>query len=336
MIKIGVICPSEIAFRRFLPALSQLAEFKFVGVAVADKSEWKGASDDVIEREKRKADEFTEQYGGIIFDSYSSIIHASEIDAIYLPLPPALHYQWAKKALMAGKHLLVEKPATTSLAETNDLIELAKTNNLAVHENYMFTFHDQINAINEIVQNGEIGDVRLFRISFGFPRRAPNDFRYNKILGGGALFDCGGYTLKYANMLLGETAEIVYAQSNYTAEFNVDISGSAALINDQNITVQIAFGMDNCYKCDLEIWGSKGCLTTGRVLTAPAGFVPEVTIKIGNGTETRNLPADDAFKKSINHFQKCIVDENLRKRTYDQITQQARLIDNFLEKANIY
>jgi len=336
MIRIGIICPSEIAIRRFLPALSQLPEFMFAGVAVADKSEWEGASDDVIESEKRKASEYKEQYGGIIFDSYSSIIHSPEIDALYLPLPPALHYLWAKQALQAGKHVLIEKPATTSLADTNDLIELAGINNLAVHENYMFAFHDQLNVIHDIVRNGEIGDVRLFRISFGFPRRATNDFRYNKTLGGGALLDCGGYTIKYANMLLGDTAEIVYAQSNYTDEFNVDISGSAALINKQNITAQIAFGMDSSYKCDLEIWGSKGCLTTGRVLTAPAGFIPEVSIKIGNETEIRKLPANDAFKKSIIHFQKCIEDETVRKNNYNEIIRQARLVNKFLEKANKY
>lgn len=334
MIKIGIICPSEIAIRRFLPALSQLPEFMFAGVAVAHKSEWEGNSDDFIEREKRKAKEFTEHYGGIIFDSYSGIINSPEIDAIYLPLPPALHYHWAKQALLAGKHILIEKPATTLLSETNDLIESARINNLAVHENYMFAFHNQLNVIHDIVQNGEIGDVRLYRISFGFPRRATNDFRYNKIMGGGALLDCGGYTIKYANMLLGETAKIVYAQSNYTDEFNVDISGSAALINKQNITAQIAFGMDNSYKCDLEIWGSKGCLTTGRVLTAPAGFIPEVSIKIGNETEIRKLPADDAFKKSITHFQKCIEDETVRKNNYEEITRQAQLVNTFLEKAN--
>ena len=334
MIKIGIICPSEIALRRFLPALSQLTDFKFVGVAIADQSEWAGANEEIIKTEKEKARAFPEKFGGKIFDSYSAIIHSPEIDAIYLPLPPALHYQWAKQALLAGKHLLIEKPATTSLSETKDLIKLAGINNLAVHENYMFAFHNQLNVIHDIVKSGKIGDVRLFRISFGFPRRAATDFRYNKALGGGALLDAGGYTIKYASMLLGETAKIIYAQSNFIDEFEVDISGSAALVNEQGITVQIAFGMDNSYKCDLEIWGSKGSMNTGRVLTAPAGFIPEVSITVGNETEIQKLPADDAFKKSIQHFQKCIEDEKVRKKNYDEITEQAYLVNAFLKKNN--
>ncbi len=333
MIRIGIICPSEIALRRFLPALTQLPNFKYVGVAVADKSEWPGANNEIIATEIKKAKAFTYQYNGKIFNSYKTIIESDETDAIYIPLPPALHYYWAKQALLAGKHILVEKPATPFLNNTLMLIELAKTRNLAVHENYMFAFHNQLKAIDKIIQSGEIGDVRLYRISFGFPKRDKNDFRYNKDLGGGALLDAGGYTLKYASMLLGENLKIVYAQSNFVNDFNVDISGSAALINKQGVTCQIAFGMDNSYKCELEVWGSKASLTSGRVLTAPDGFIPEVTLEFQNKTETLQLPADDAFKKSILHFERCINDKLIRTNSYNIVTKQAHLLNKFLELA---
>ena len=48
----------------------------------------------------------------------------------------------------------------------------------------------------------------------------------------------------------------------------------------------MAFGMDNDYKCELEVWGSKGSLKTGRVLTAPAGFSPSITIKKNTDIES--------------------------------------------------
>jgi predicted dehydrogenase len=332
MIRIGIICPSDIALRRFLPALTLIPDFKFVGVAIADKSEWEGANDVVISNEKNKAKLFIEQYGGKLFESYKSLLKSNETDAIYLPLPPALHYNWGKQALLAGKHILLEKPATTSLKHTNEIIELAKSKNLAVHENYMFAFHNQLKAINEIIESGEIGDIRLSRISFGFPRRASNDFRYNKALGGGALLDAGGYTIKYASMLLGDSAKIVQAQSSFIDEFKVDIAGSAVMVNEKGTTAQIAFGMDNSYKCDLEVWGSKGSLFTGRVLTAPAGFMPELIVNIGNKTETRELPADDAFKKSILHFKQCIEDDTARMNNYKTILKQAQLVNQFTEK----
>ena len=333
--RIGIICPSEIAFRRFLPALKEVACFEFAGVAVASREEFVGATDEILQKERQKAQPFIDGYGGRIFDGYQALIDADDVDAVYLPLPPGLHYPWAKKALAAGKHILVEKPCTTSLADTEDLLSLARKQGLAVHENYMFVFHDQIEAVNEVVRSGEIGEARLFRIAFGFPRRAQNDFRYNKRLGGGALLDCGGYTLKYASLLLGPTATLKYAESNRLDGFEVDMYGSAALVNQEGLTAQVAFGMDQNYKCELEVWGSKGTLSTNRILTAPAGFVPEMTLRKGNETELRSLPADDAFKKSILHFRACIKEASVREDNYAALSRQAELVEEFKRLAHL-
>ena len=189
--KLGIICPSEIAIRRFMPAFQQCGDFEFAGIGVFSKKERFGAieiSDDMfqdaLQKEKEKAQVFIDRYGGKLFDSYASIATSPDIDALYIPLPPALHFRWAKLALENGKHVLVEKPSTTSAFDTKELVKIASERNLALHENYMFMFHEQLDAIENIVNSGEIGDVRLYRISFGFPRRAANDFRYNKALGG--------------------------------------------------------------------------------------------------------------------------------------------------------
>lgn len=329
MIRIGIICPSEIAFRRFLPSLQKAEGFEYVGVAIANKEEFVGATDEVLAKERAKAQTFVDNYGGKIFEGYGNLIGSSEVDAVYLPLPPALHFQWAKQALQKGKHVLVEKPSTTSLADTQELISIAEEKSLALHENYMFVFHNQIAAINEIVKSGEIGDIRLYRISFGFPRRDARDFRYNKALGGGALLDAGGYTMKLATELLGSSVRLVAATANYTSEFEVDLYGSATLENDDKVVAQVAFGMDNDYKCDLEIWGSKGTLTTGRIMTAPNGFEPTYTVKKNQEYTDGKLPADDAFFKSIERFGACVIDEVVREDNFTRLLKQEQLVEEF-------
>ena len=340
MIRIGVICPSEIAFRRFMPALQKCEDISFTGLAVSAREERFGNDsvadhewEEIRQQEIGKAKKFTELYGGKIYNSYAEIAAAADIDAIYIPLPPALHYKWAKFALEHGKHVLVEKPATVSAMHSHELVKTANENGLALHENYMFVFHDQLDAIEKIIHSDEIGDVRLYRISFGFPRRALCDFRYNRALGGGALIDAGGYTIRYADRLLGPDSRLVYAQSNYVDEFEVDLYGSAAMVNHAGVTAQIAFGMDNDYKCELEVWGSKGCLKTGRVLTAPAGFVPTAAIIKNNESRTIELPVDDAFYKSIRHFVNCISNKEIREQTYHSIVRQSDLVDEFKELA---
>lgn len=340
MIRIGIICPSEIAFRRFLPALKEAGEsFRFAAIGIASPEEWFGdltnISQEQIEeqqtRERTKAQSFIDQYGGEIVVGYGNLVSSNLIDAAYIPLPPALHHKWEKKALEAGKHVFVEKPSTTCLADTEDLIKLASEKGLALHENYMFIYHSQLEEINDVVKSGEIGDVRLYRITFGFPLRQLNDFRYNKALGGGALLDAGGYCLKYANWLLGGDAHVVTAQANNIDGFEVDMYGSATLANDNGQIAQIAFGMDNDYRCDIEIWGSKGTITSGRILTAPAGFTPSYTIKKNQDVETRPLAADDAFLKSILRFDECVKNAGIRNEEYGLLRKQEQLIEEFKE-----
>lgn len=328
-IRFGVICPSEIAFRRFMPALMQLSsKCEFVGVAVADGSEWGGScSEDVLSREKEKAEKFIAQYGGKVFESYSSMISCVDIDAIYLPLPPALHCKWGMRVLESGKHLFVEKPSATTLVDSMSLVNFAREKNLAIHENYMFQFHSQLEWIRSFVADEKIGDLRLVRICFGFPERPAGDFRYVKAMGGGSLLDCGGYTVKLATMILGDSAKVVCSKLNYTGKYDVDLYGSATMMNDEGLVANISFGMDNAYKCELELWGSRGTLYTNRILTAPAGFRPVVEYKDGNNpTVSFTLPADDAFAKSIEYFLVCIADKRARGESMESILRQAELV----------
>ena len=343
--RIGVLCASEIAKRRFMPALLGRENWEYMGIAlnsaeerfpdITDITTQCAEQKAVLAASREKAEAFAEQYGGKIYDSYEKMLSSDDIEAVYIPLPPALHFKWARLALENGKHVLLEKPSTTCAADTAELIRLAEEKNLALHENYMFCFHEQMTAVKEIVQSGRIGDVRLYRISFGFPKRAANDFRYNKGLGGGALIDAGGYTLKCGAYFLGDTAAVKQAQVNYTEEFDVDIYGSGCMVNEEGVTAQLSYGMDNSYKCDLEIWGSKGCFTTGRILTAPVGFVPKAVIKDAEGEHELELPADDAFGRSIDYFGRCIENRQTREESYNAVMKQAERLDAFRKLAGM-
>ena len=337
---VGIICPSEIAFRRFLPSLQKVEQLHYAGVAIATPEEWAGDGKvtentfAIIENERKKAQNFVETYGGKIYEGYKSLITSPEIDIVYLPLPPALHFKWAKMAMENGKHAYVEKPFTTSLEDTQVLLHIAKEKKLAVHENYMFIYHQQLQAVKDLIDSGEIGKVRQYRVSFGFPRRAANDFRYNKALGGGALLDAGGYCMKYASWLLGDTAKLVCANSYFEPEFEVDIFGSCTMTNDEGTIVQMSFGMDCDYKCELEAWGSTGTLTTGRILTAPDGLEPDMTIKHNQDYITRKLPADNAFEKSIRRFYDCVMNDNMREDNYRIIERQSSFVSDFKKLSN--
>ncbi|WP_312635379.1 Gfo/Idh/MocA family oxidoreductase [Oscillibacter sp.] len=317
-IRLGILGTSEIAFRRFLPALSKCDELEYVGVA---------------SRNIEKTKPFVETFGGKGYSSYEELLADKSIDAIYIPLPPALHYEWGKKALESGKHILMEKPFTTSAKETVELLKLAEKKSLAVHENYMFLYHSQLVTIQKMLADGDIGELRLIRATFGFPKRDANDFRYNKALGGGALLDCGGYPIRLSAELLGDTAKIKASALQYSPEFEVDIGGSATLQNDRGQVAQIAFGMDNSYKCELEVWGSIGCIFTNRIFTAPMGYAPQLVLKKWNEKQTLTLLEDDSFVNSIRLFSSCIQTAFEGEKNRERICRQAVQMNQFMRGA---
>lgn len=314
-IRVGILGTADIALKRFLPALRKCEEFECACVA---------------SRTKEKAEWFREQSGQNVCVGYEQILMDKSIDALYVPLPPSLHYEWVEKALSAGKHVLCEKPFTTKLNTTKKLVEYAKQKNLVVNENYMFMYHDQIQIIKEMMKTEKIGQVRLIRANFGFPKRAADDFRYNAALGGGALLDCGGYTIRLASELLGETAYIADA-SLFKESYEVDLYGAVTLKNEKGSVAQVSFGMDNAYVCDLNIWGSEGILEAKRVFTAPPEFDAKVSI-IKNGKETESAEvSDDHFMKSLKHFSDCIDSFELRNAEYEKIIRQSTLVEKCFE-----
>lgn len=329
MINIAVLGPSDIAFRRTIPAIVQSNHFQFAGVAVASTQERGGRETGAglhLEKSFEKANEITRLFGGRVFSSYGEALDDASIDAVYLPLPPALHYPWAKNALTHGKHTFIEKPFALNCRETDELIQLAEDKGLAVHENFAFLFHRQMKVIREIIHTGEIGDIRLIRTAFGFPYRGAGDFRYHQSMGGGALLDCGGYPISLANHLLGGKSRIVASRLSSAKEHDVDVFGSATLENSDNVVAQVAFGMDNAYKCELEVWGSKGVIYTPRVFTAPVDMHTEIRIKTNTERTVQVLP-DDQFKNSADYFALCIQDQTVRSRNYQDIKMRSQLFD---------
>lgn len=331
-IRMGVLCPSNIAKTRFMPALAKSEDFEYVGIAHANAEERFNKGNpirpDILAKGREKAEEFQALYGGKIFDSYAALVESDAVDAIYLPLPPALHHIWGLRAMEHGKHILLEKPSSTCVNETRELLTFAEKKNLAIHENYMFVFHGQLKVIEEQLREGTIGDLRLIRTAFGFPSRGSEDFRYHKDSGGGALLDCGGYPLKLATLFLGESTRVVQAKLHTKADFDVDLYGDAVLCNAQGMTAQLAFGMDNQYVCELELWGSKGRLIADRVFTAPANLPLQLQLKQGNEKRTLSVEADDQFLGSIQSFYQCIVDSKMRERRRQEILLQSQLLED--------
>jgi len=228
-IRIGILGCADIANRLVIPNIRKSYQFELVAVA---------------SRSQEKAEAFASRFNCFAVHGYENLISRSDIDSVYLPLPNGLHHEWIMKSLKHGKHVLAEKPFTEDYSKTKEIIDLANKNKLCVYENFMFTYHTQFDTVFKLLESGEIGEIRLFKSSFGFPEINKSDnIRYKKQLAGGAVLDAGAYTVKASSFFLGPELKVIGADLNKLGN-EVDFQGSAMLRNKKGIIAQIAFGFD--------------------------------------------------------------------------------------------
>ena len=317
--RIAVLGCASVAERLMIPAIKSAGVFELTAIASRNIS---------------KAEAFTKKFGGEPLGSYEALIDRPDIDAVYIPLPTGLHADWAGKALASGKHVLLEKSLASNLSEVLDLVALAKKNNLALWENFMFEHHSQMQFITSKINDGTIGELRCVRAAFGFPPFPDKEnIRYKKALGGGALLDAGAYTVKISQLILGKGLEVKAANLAYDNEHGVDMFGGAFLSNQHGLFSEIAFGFDNYYQCSLELWGSKGKLTADRVFTAAPGVQPKVVIEKQNERHELTLPADNHFVKILKVFHESII-ANQYESNHEKLISQAKIIQNIFDYAN--
>lgn len=323
-INIGVIGCANIAEKAILPALNLLSDhYNLIGVA---------------SRTKKKADKFADQFNTKAYYKYEDLLSVKDLDAVYIPLPNSLHSEWTNNALSAGVHVLVEKSMACSLKDVINLNKIAANKNLLLMENFQFRFHPQLEFIKQLLQEGEIGELRSLKSSFAFPPFSdPNNIRYNAQLGGGALLDAGTYPLKSLQLFLGYETSVIAAKSHFSATKGVDLWGSAYIgSKDHDVSAYISFGFDNYYQCEIELVGSSGRIYTDRIFTAPPNYSPTIDIR-QNGSDDRlvKLQPANQFIKLLMHFKEQIVDRNDFFNEYQQNVHQSRLINEFKNKAQL-
>ena len=228
---------------------------------------------------------------------------------------------------MAGKHVLAEKPLTTDLQSTAGLVELAESCGLVLMENFMFPYHEQHAVVAGERAAGQIGELRSLTATFTIPRREPGDIRLNPELGGGALLDVGSYPLRLAQLLLGPDLEVVGSALRFDPDEGVDVGGSVLLSRQDGVTARLAFGLDDVYVCEYELFGSEGRMALRRAFTPPADHRPVIRVERASGVEERLLPVDDQCRNALRAFAAAIHRGMPDAENGRAIVRQAELLD---------
>jgi predicted dehydrogenase len=143
-----------------------------------------------------------------IHDSLEALLADPEVDAVYVATPHTRHHAQAEAALRAGKHVVCEKPATTTAADTRALVEVARAEGLLFLEALWMAFSPGYLAVQEAIAEGRIGDPRAISVAFGFVTEEGKGRLWDPEVGGGTLLDMGVYPLAFAHGLFGPPSSV--------------------------------------------------------------------------------------------------------------------------------
>lgn len=224
--------------------------------------------------------------------SYESLLADPEIDVIYNPLPNHLHAEWTIKAVEAGKHVLCEKPLALTVDEVNAIEVAARQNGRVVAEAFMYRHHPQTLKVQELVDKGSIGELRLIRGSFTYVLSGDGDVRLDPAMGGGSIWDVGCYPISYARTVVGSNPIEVFGWQ-VTGPTGIDQTFVGQMRFEGGIFAQFDSSFAIPFQTFMEIVGSEG------TLSIPRPFKPETDEEIyltrDNKTETIKIRGESLY-----------------------------------------
>jgi predicted dehydrogenase len=159
-----------------------------------------------------------EHHAQKLYTSYEDFVNDAELDVVYIATPHGFHFEHASLCLRHNKAVLCEKAFALTHRQASEMINLAHRNKVFLMEAFWTRFIPQYQKVVDLINEGEVGKIRLIQADFGFKASEPLPQRlYDPILGGGALLDIGIYPIFLAQSLLGEPIQIQSLMSGYSS-----------------------------------------------------------------------------------------------------------------------
>jgi predicted dehydrogenase len=302
MIRWGILGTARIN-RRIIPAMRRSRRGELLAVA---------------SRNRRRAEAYASEWAiPRALVGYQALLDDPTIDAVYIPLPNTEHVPWTLAAIAAGKHVLCEKPLALDPADVDLIAAAASAAHVVVEEGFMYRHEPMTARVIELIGGGAIGTVRAIVSGFTFalgvnepngavPRGVQN-IRMNPALGGGSLWDVGGYPVTYTQLIAGEhEPKMVFGTARWSAS-GVDEEFMGMLRFNEGVTANVYAGFRAAYRTWLEVLGSDGGLTVPN----PFKPGPQEILELERNGTIDHIPvagSPQIFDKEIEDFEAAVLD----------------------------
>jgi len=291
-IRWGVLGYARIAREAVIPAIQRAANSAFHALASRDAAKLQDA---------RARFGIARTHPG-----YAELLRDPEVDAVYIPLPNALHREWTIRAAEHGKHVLCEKPLGLTAAEGREMAAACAAHGVTLMEAFMYRYTDRIRQVREVLRSGALGDLRSVCATFRFLLANPASIKLRPELGGGSLYDVGCYPVNFIGLVADgpDPAAAGTARPDTVAvecvrAGGIDLSFSALLRYPSGLGAALHCGFDAHLRTFAEITGTRGVLEVPDTFLDNAG-----ALTLTAGGERREIPvaASDRYRLEVEDF----------------------------------
>lgn len=290
-IKWGILGTANIARKALIPGIQSSENGELYAIAG---------------RKKEKVDEFKNSFHPQrVYYSYEELLHDENIQAVYIPLPNALHMEWVIKALENGKNVLCEKPIALDEFEAESMYNCAFSNKKVLMEAFAYIHNPLIKKMKEIIDKESLGVIKAMNMTFTFdltPRE--NDIRWSKSLGGGAMYDLGCYTLHLTRHLAGKEPTEVKSFVKRT-KYGVDESTTVMMNFDNEFHTTFHVGFTEQFNQHCQIHGSEGSLITPLTFNEKGNL--KYYIQRGKEISEYTVNSPDNYMLEATHFANVVL-----------------------------
>jgi D-xylose 1-dehydrogenase (NADP+, D-xylono-1,5-lactone-forming) len=302
---------------RLLPAFRIAARTRLMAIASRDRAR------------ARKAAELAEI--PVAYGSYEALLDDKDIDAVYIPLPNALHSEWTRKAAERGKHVLCEKPLTPTADEAADLIAYCRVKGVQLMDGFMWPHHPRTARLRQLLDGGSLGAIQRVTGAFTFLLKPdPSNIRLQSGLAGGSLLDVGCYPVYGIRWAFGAEPVNVYARAQY--EHGVDVSMTGMVWLADGRTASFDCGFTQPLRGWLEITGTEGSVFVPE-MWVPGPRATYLVRREGRDPEENIAEGEDQIAQMISHFSRSVLEGTPLRPSPEEAVRTLRVLDALAKSA---
>ncbi len=214
----------------------------------------------------------------LVFNSYNELASSPEVDVIYVATPHGFHHEHVLLCLHRGKAVLCEKAFALNSRQLQEMVNVARQKKIFLMEAFWTKFIPQYQMVRQMIDRGDIGDIKFIQADFGFKAATPTPERLiDPLLGGGSLLDIGIYPVFLAVSLLGKPVDVQATMTAYST--GVDESCVATLRFQNGAVAALSSTLAADTPTEAVIAGSEGRIYMKNRFHNPVGSVELVKQK---------------------------------------------------------